>query len=370
MLLPHHASIFEKGLYFCRFLYMSVQQVIISGIRELLFSHNYLVLPGFGGFVLKDSPAHLSASGGLLIPPSKTVSFNGQLKQNDGILAIWLEKKLGCSATESMMHLQEFTQFCSGILGIKRRLNLDGIGFFYLDFESNICFEPLQDANFLTDSFGLGSISIRPFETEITEEKREPVFEDRTEESLVAGPKPVRRNYRRMVYPVMLGFILISLIGLLVSNIKMTGALQSSVLESGKAHYYNPVIYSPLAVSDNEAISNTYVADANGIATLKLDNSKSLAVKVSEGDVIHYGSVTHSSSKKFEIVLGCFAVKANADKMVKKLSKKHIKAFISGQNEKGLFVVSNGSFDNKEKAIDKLQEIKDSFPNAWIKKED
>src|SRR5688572_27641542 len=131
---------------------MNVQQTIISGIREQLFFHEYLVLPGFGGFVLQSAPSHFSPSGSLLIPPSKTLSFNSQLKQNDGILARWLEKKLGCSMIEATAHLKDFTEFCSGILSVKRRLNLEGIGFFYLDFENNICFEPKQDSNFLTAS--------------------------------------------------------------------------------------------------------------------------------------------------------------------------------------------------------------------------
>lgn len=349
---------------------MNVQQIIIAGVRELLFSNNYLVLPSFGGFVLKDSPSHLSASGGLLIPPSKTVSFNGQLKQNDGILAIWLEKRLGCSGAEAMTHLQEFTQFCSGILNIKRRLNLEGIGFFYLDFENNVCFEPLQDANFLTESFGLGSISIRPFEMEIAEPKREPVFEDRKEEHIAATEKVVRRSYRKMVYPVMLGLILVSLIGLLVNTIKMTGALQSSILDTGKSHHYEPLNYPSLNMANSGSANNTYVADANGIATLRLEESKSLAVRVTEESSLHNSSIkNHNSASKFEIVLGCFAVKSNASKMIKKLSKQHVKAFISGQNAKGMFVVSNGGFNNKEEALSRLQEIKDTFPNAWIKKE-
>src|SRR5437868_7519242 len=140
---------------------MNVQQTIIKGIKEQLFRNDYLVLPNFGGFVLKSSPSRFSASGGLLIPPTKTVTFNVQLKQNDGILAIWLQNTLGCTSNEALAHLKDFSEFCSGILNAKRRLTLEGIGFFYLDFENNVCFEPQQDSNFLTRSFGLTPVSIR-----------------------------------------------------------------------------------------------------------------------------------------------------------------------------------------------------------------
>lgn len=349
---------------------MNVQQLIISGIRELLYSHNYVVLPGFGGFVLKESPAHVSVSGGLLFPPSKTVGFNSQLKQNDGVLAVWLERKLSCTSSEALSHTQEFTDFCRGLLQVKRRFNLDGIGFFYLDFENNICFEPLQDANFLTESFGLGSISIRPLETETVAPKQEPVFEDRRELPIAETAKPQRRNYRKLVYPSLLGLILATLLGLLVNNIKMTGALQSSVLETSGKHNYKPFSYPTLAIAAHPGIKTTYVADANGVAHLQLDENKSLAVRVNEGLSTAENFGAEHQTKGFEIVLGCFSVKANAHKMIKKLSKRRVKAIISGQNAKGLFVVSKGSFRSKEEAVLELDKLKENFPNAWIKKAD
>src|SRR4051812_36740741 len=113
---------------------MNVQQTIIKGIQEQLFYNDYLVLPDFGGFVLKKKASHYSPTGGSIIPPSKTVSFNVQLKQNDGILVLWLQNKLACTSSEALSHLVEFSHYCSGILNTKRRLTLDGIGFFYLDF--------------------------------------------------------------------------------------------------------------------------------------------------------------------------------------------------------------------------------------------
>src|SRR6478609_428978 len=153
-------------------------------MKEQLFSNNYLVLPGFGGFVLKSRASHFSASGGSLLPPSKTVSFNSQLKQNDGIMALWLQNKLNCTAKEALAHLAEFAEFCTGVLSAKRRLTLEGLGFFFIDFENNICFEPQQDANFLGESFGLAPISLKPLIAEAPEKFKEssikePVFVDR-----------------------------------------------------------------------------------------------------------------------------------------------------------------------------------------------
>lgn len=354
---------------------MSVQQTIIKGIKAQLFLNNYLVLPGFGGFILKSTPSHFSPSGGMLMAPSKTVSFNAQLKQNDGILAIWLQNTLYCTANEALTHLTEFSEFCSGILNAKRRLSLEGIGFFYLDFENNICFEPQQDANFLSSSFGLTPLSVKPIEEEfVREAKREPEFIDRT---LHASDQqvhavPVKRSYRRLISPAILSLVFVSLMVLLTINSKINGEMQSTVFGENSGSAYQPIPYSELAITTNNKKQTAYVADANGIATLSLEGSKKFPVKVLDTGLLNSGNSSSISelkgANKFEIVLGCFTVLKNAQRMVKKISGHDIRVTISGKNAKGMYVVSNGSFKTKEQAIAQLQQLQNNFPNAWIKK--
>lgn len=355
---------------------MSVQQTILKGIKEQLFLNDYLVIPGFGGFVLKARSSHFSSTQGMLVPPVKTVSFNSQLKQNDGILAIWLQDKLSCSANESLMHLNDFSEFCAGILSARRRLSMEGIGFFYLDFENNTCFEPQQDVNFMTSSFGLTPVSVQAIEFNFPESKKEPVFVDRTLQSSVQTGKTIKhsRNYKRLVNPALFSIIFICLLGLLVSNSKIQGELRSSLFASESKGEFSPINYPDLDIQSIPASSQAYVADANGIATISLDHEKVIAVKALEtGGNLHSksGSFNHSSNVvkkgKFEIVLGCFAISANATRMVQQLSAKHVEASVTGKNARGMYVVSNGSFKTKNEAIQRLMAIKDTFPNAWIK---
>ena len=354
---------------------MSVQQTIIKGIKEQLFLNNYLVLPGFGGFVLKSSPSHISASGGMLLPPAKTVSFNSQLKQNDGILAIWLQNTLPCSSGEALQHLTEFSEFCSGILAAKRRLSLEGIGFFYLDFENNICFEPQQDANFLSSSFGLTPVSIKELEMEVSSEpKREVEFVDRIiSTDTHEQPVKVKRNYRKLISPAILSLVFVSFLVLLTINSKINGDLHSSLFGSNTKAFYQNLNYDALPVLPATKKQLAYVADANGIATLELENSKKLAVKVLDKDVFT-GSLNSSAefehANQYEIVLGCFTVLENAQRLAKKISRKEVRVNVSGKNAKGMYVVSNGHFASKEEAVAKLQQLQNSFPHAWIKKGD
>ena len=167
---------------------MNIHQHIIEGIKEQLFLNDYLVLPNFGGFVLKSKPTSYGLSSQMLMPPTKTVGFNIQLKQNDGILNNWLQEKLKCSKQEATQHLLDFANFCNSVLQSKRRLSLSGIGFFYLDFENNIGFEPSQDVNFNTQSFGLSAIQLKPIEEEQHIEKvTQPAF--KTQDRLIHQEK-------------------------------------------------------------------------------------------------------------------------------------------------------------------------------------
>lgn len=350
---------------------MNLQQTIIKGIQEQLFTHNYLVLPNFGGFVLKQHPARLSISGGLLSPASKTVSFNIQLKQNDGVLALWLQTKINCSSSEALQHLHEFADYCSGILLTRRRITFDSIGFFYLDFENNICFEPQHDSNFLTASFGLSPISISKLEPEINEPARDSVFVDRVlvsnDNTLNTPPK--KRNFK-FVSPLLLTLVFMSSLILLVSNTKITGNLKAALFGKEIKSLYNPLNYSNIELKSYTINNKDYVVDANGIATLMLSAGKSVSVKVKVNakNTPENDMVVSSRSSNFEIVLGCFTVLSNAKRMVAKLSSQNINAQVSDKNEKGMHVVSIGNFESKENAIQKLQQIKESFPKAWIKK--
>jgi hypothetical protein len=355
---------------------MNVHQTIRKGINELLFFNDYLVIPGFGGFVLKKTPAHFSSGNTLLLPASKHVGFNTQLKQNDGVFVQWLQGQLNCTSAEALAHLTEFAAYCNSLLQNRGRITIDGIGFFFLDFENNICFEPQQHSNFLRDSFGLSPVHIKELDIEIPV-KEKPVFVDRQiERTETPAEIKKQRNYRKLAVAAVSGAVLFSALLIVVSTAKFNGPLKSALFGTETKTVYSPVNYSPLEIKGTDAAKKDYVVDANGIAFLELEN-KTIAVKALETDLApvaekssHHNIASVRHGKNFEVVLGCFSILNNAHKMVDKLSHERIKAIVSGQNEKGLYVVSSGSFDTKEEALQQLSSIKSAYPNAWIKKGD
>ena len=55
-------------------------------ISELLYKHDCVILPGFGGFVTQFVPAKIHPINHTFYPPSKNILFNSKLTRDDGLL--------------------------------------------------------------------------------------------------------------------------------------------------------------------------------------------------------------------------------------------------------------------------------------------
>ena len=62
---------------------ISIEQLI----GDLLIQHNCVIVPSFGGFVAQKISAKIDFKSGKILPPSKSLLFNRQLINNDGLLA-------------------------------------------------------------------------------------------------------------------------------------------------------------------------------------------------------------------------------------------------------------------------------------------
>jgi len=351
---------------------MNLHTHIVEGIKTLLHEQDYVVIPNFGGFVTQIHFSKYLVEKNILTPPGKVISFNKQLRQNDGVLVFWLQNKLAINSELALKHLHEFSDYCNEVLRNKRRLSLESLGFFYLDIENNICFEPKNDSNYLLDSFGLTPVILNELPV-VVEAEKEIKLVDRTVEELKQElPIKRKRNLKPLAYVLMGGSILFFSLAALVTINKTQGPLLSSGIFNNSANKtYKPITYTDLVLEKTNFEPNAYVANSEGIAVIELNN-KSVAVTLNENpDATNVSLKTSVSNKvysgKFQIVLGCFSLKNNAEKMVRKLKKKNVNAGISGINSKGMHVVSCAGFSSKDSAQNYLSEIKSSFPTAWIK---
>ena len=81
---------------------------ITAFIRELLFSHDCVIVPGFGGFVGNYSPARIDKTTDTFFPPAKQISFNRNLNHNDGLLVGRISGTSGIAYGDARNLVDEF----------------------------------------------------------------------------------------------------------------------------------------------------------------------------------------------------------------------------------------------------------------------
>ena len=137
---------------------------VTAYIRELLFGHDCVIVPGFGGFIGNYTPARIDRSTDTFYPPVKKISFNRNLNHNDGLLVGRISGSNKINYGDARNLVEEF------VAGIRKKLEkgekvvFDNIGSFVNNHEGNIQFEPDSSVNYHLDSYGLEPFQCMPLE--------------------------------------------------------------------------------------------------------------------------------------------------------------------------------------------------------------
>ena len=98
-----------------------------------MLRHNCVIVPSFGGFVAKPIPAKINFEKGTMVPPSKSLLFNKQLINNDGLLINELASQNGISFNDASVEVASKVQVWNKALKSGGRIELDRVGNLYLD---------------------------------------------------------------------------------------------------------------------------------------------------------------------------------------------------------------------------------------------
>lgn len=347
---------------------MNVNHIVSKAIPKLLQHYQFLVIPNFGALILNYKSAHIKQIQGVIYPPGYWVSFNSNIKHNDGQFANYLSAELKCSLTDANTHLSDFANYCNAILQNKARITIDGVGFFYFDLENNLCFEPNLTHQFNKDSFGLSSIKIEELKQE------EPQIENETKIISITNPdlKVInKKRWQKFASAAVIALAMFTLIGFAIVNNPIKGKMLASFFIGNNNPTYSPIQYAELELKNSNNINKDLIFNANGYAEVELNETKlavnnNYSTQNSTSKTLN-NHTSNYSKNKFYIVVGCFSQLQNAQKLVNKFNQQGIQLYISGTNNKGMHVVSCGSYNSKNEAITDLSSIKSNFPNAWIK---
>ena len=304
-------------------------------IAQLLYRYPCVTVPGFGAFLTEIQSAQLIESSNSFFPPKKMVSFNAYLKNNDGLLAnhiAQVEKtsyEYAVSAIQYEVHNWKKSLQENGLFSIKN------VGNFSLNVDKNLIFNPYDQTNYLTNSFGLSAFVSPMVKREVFEQKIEALKENITENEVIALI-PQRRTAR-----VYLKYAAIFVLGLGVS-----GAI-------GYPMYQQQIASETIIV---EQSVQKQVQNKIQEATFFIENpvpAVTLTVK--------------ESKMSYHIMAGAFREERNAQKAFEKLSSQGYKSRRIPQNKYGLFPVLYGSYITFAEAEKAKQEIRKTVnPDAWI----
>jgi hypothetical protein len=347
-------------------------------ISELLFRHDCVIVPNFGGFVARNYSSNFSKGNNILYPQSKHILFNKNLIHNDGLLVSALMQKNNMTIQDATKQIEDYKDYIHSLLSAKKRFELNNIGLLYIDSENTLRFEAKADVNFLLESFGFEPVIANELIIEPEKQIVVKQFEDR--KVVVEAVKSQKKSYAKIAtlaigVPVTLAFLLFA-----AYSKPMKPLLQSSFNP-----FYTPEkTYTPNTHTTKKAIfihtieKQSLLTDANGFATFKFSENGNVLVasvndSIAKTDKTTVNKPLYAVSKnnnsyngKYQVVVGCFGVEENANKLVKELHTKNISAGISGVNNKGLHIVSCGGFNSKEEATTLLSSVKSDFPNAWV----
>ena len=126
----------------------------IEYISDLLFLHDCVIIPDFGGFICNYKSAYIDDESGLICPPSKDILFNRNLTHNDGLLVSWIAGKENISYEKATSQLMLFCEDLKIRLNQRQRIAFGDIGVFFTDRRFNIIFEPGKH-NFFAETLGM-----------------------------------------------------------------------------------------------------------------------------------------------------------------------------------------------------------------------
>lgn len=343
-------------------------------LHDLLFCHDCVIVPQWGGFLTHYRPARLDEARKLIHPPSKDLSFNRHLVRNDGLLADHLARREGLAFDKASARID--SEVASWRLALDRsgRLELPSIGIFYRDAEHNLQFDPDRRTNYLRDAYGL-----RPLAAIAVEQARpQPVVVPITRKS-AEGVVTRKRPYLAWA-AASVGILLIGGAAIWVFLQPPDGHAQSSgwsLLKGRSTPTYTapaqagflPVeTQGPFQLPEADSGVHEAVVDAENDVRVKVDWGRP-APEPAAADTTHVAlrpTRSDEAALRYHVVGGCFAQPENADKMLGDLLAKGYPARRLRQRGE-LHPVAIGSYATRAEALAMLQTVRTGDGRAaWL----
>ena len=302
-------------------------------IAQLLYRYQCVTVPGFGAFLTEIQPAQLVETTNTFYPPKKVISFNSNLKNNDGLLANHIAQAEKFAYEMAVQHISKEVSLWKNALLNQQNIVLNSVGTLHLNNSGNLQFQASSQINFNTASFGLNTFVSPLVQREIIEKMPEALVNER----IVLIPEPVSSSRN--------------------SYLKYAAVFILALTAAGSIGYkmYDTQVEEQTRLVQTEVQKD--VQNKIQEATFFIENplpNVTLTVK-------------EEKNKAYHIVAGAFSSEANAAKQLKMLEAKGFKGKILERNKYGLVPVLYGSYSTYAESQEALKIIhKTESREAWL----
>ncbi|MDC3153445.1 SPOR domain-containing protein [Bacteroidota bacterium] len=287
-------------------------------IKELLFRHDCVIIPNFGGLVSNPVSSKINTASGTIFPPSKLIVFNKNLSINDGLLINHISKKEKISIDDSKNIVFDFSKKITNSLMTERSMRLNNIGLFTLGSEDNIIFHQDIANNFDLNSFGFESFQIQK--------------KTKTKKIIDINQSSTTKKISYKAAAVLIPLILLSL-----TNILLDTSTSNINIQKSDLNFFKKIKVPKLNVAENKI----------------------------EKEIDKIETITTPKMKNYHVIAGAFIEKSNAEKLNNSLIESNFNSKIL-LSQNGYHRVSYNSFESKENAIIELEKLKRINKSAWI----
>ena len=328
-----------------------MKQTVEHYIANLLYLHDCVIIPGFGGFVGNKKSAYINPISGIIYSPSKQLLFNKNLIENDGLLATHIAKMENINLTDVVSIIDDFTKKINDELQQKNSFKLNKIGVLTKWNEGNISFQQDKNQNYNLNAFGL--------KQNYNYNKIERSFKFNKELNVQAITK---KDSKKTIYRA--AAVLIPLIGISLFSITQQEKINTVYSQMANLNPLNSINSEDL-FSSSKQVDNNEIPINLPVEIKKTDHdivtSVSSEVKVISKEIT---SPVLLNAKRYYIIAGAFSQEKNAKRLLNKLKKRNYNSRIL-QGSK-LMRVSYNSFKYKKDAILVLGEIRKENKSAWL----
>lgn len=363
---------------------------VLRYLHQLLHLHDCVIVPGLGGFVCSHKKCELSADTGFLHPARKTVAFNQNLSNNDGLMANYIAQKENLGFTQALNKVTAWSDALKARIEQGETVNIDGIGTMYHNEEKRLVFIPDATANFLPETYGLEAIrlgkSIPVKQTRTTapapeplpqpeqiqaKAKEKPVKEKAAKQKPVKEKpakrhRPVARFFRRVATVVLTLIVLFALF--ILQDFVFHSSFHKGSLFSIEDFYDSAEEKDP---GTKQPANSSSISHQPQVAQPEALNAEPQSLEnntVAQSTVETSPNTSSNSDSVFYIIAGAYRHDANAEKMSRLLQQQGYTGNIIKQPGSALIRVGYGEYASRNEAEAQAVTIRNSEdnPDAWV----